>query len=119
MEPYDDILAEAATRFDLDPEVLARYLQAESSGDPNAMSNKGATGLMQLMPATAAEMGYSEEDLLDPYKNIMAGSQYIRKLTDDFTANPVGDIPLEDLVPAGYNSGPVIVRNNAGIHPFE
>lgn len=93
---YDDIIERHAATHDLDPDFVRAVIGKESAGKPGAVSPKGARGLMQLMPATAARLGV--RDVHDPDQNIGGGTRYLRKLLDRFD----GDVPL---ALAGYNAG--------------
>lgn len=97
---YGDHIAEAAQRFALPPAWIRAVLRAESSGDPRAISPKGAIGLMQIMPQTWAALRVRHRlgaDPYDPHDNIIAGAAYIRELFDRY-GSP-GWI-------AAYNAGP-------------
>jgi hypothetical protein len=84
-----------------EPKLVKAVIQQESSGNPNAVSRKGAKGLMQLMPGTAKDMGVS--DPFDPQQNVEGGSKYLAKQLEDF-----GDMRL---ALAAYNAGPQRIRN--------
>ena len=107
---YDDIINEAAVTYGLDPELIRAVMRAESAFNPMVVSPAGAQGLMQLMPALAAEMGVT--DPFDPRQNIMAGAKYLRWLLD---LNR-GNIPL---TLAGYNAGPTVVSKYKRVPPFK
>jgi soluble lytic murein transglycosylase-like protein len=92
----DQIIVEAGARNGVDPVLLYATMHQESSFKPLAISPKGARGLMQLMPATAARFGV--KDIFDPRQNIEGGARYIRFLLDIFG----GDV---QLALAGYNAG--------------
>jgi soluble lytic murein transglycosylase-like protein len=108
-QAYDDIIAEAAAEYDLDPALIRAVMRAESAFDPTIVSPAGAQGLMQLMPALAEEMGV--RNVFDPRENIMGGARYLRWLLD----RNHGNIPL---TLAGYNAGPTIVSRYRKIPPF-
>ena len=94
---YGKYISAAAKRYRLDPELIKAVIKVESGYNPNAVSAKGAMGLMQLMPETAKEM-----NVTTPFKaedNIMGGSRYLRKLLNLFG----GDLRL---CLAAYNAGP-------------
>jgi soluble lytic murein transglycosylase-like protein len=100
---------EAANRYRLDPALIKAVIKAESGYNPDAVSGKGAQGLMQLMPSTARALGL--EDMLDPEGNIEAGSKHLRQLLDLFQ----GDIRLSV---AAYNAGLSRVRMYNDIPPI-
>jgi hypothetical protein len=99
--PFDDFIQESATRHGIDPDLIRAQMSQESSFKPRAKSYKGATGLMQLMPATAQRFGVT--DIYDPQQNIEAGTKYMKWLLDEFG----GDV---DLALAGYNAGEGAVK---------
>jgi soluble lytic murein transglycosylase-like protein len=105
---YDEHIQAAAERHGLAPPLLKAVMAVESNFDPAAISLKGATGLMQLMPATAREMYVA--DLYDPAQNIEGGARYLRVLQDRFGGN------LEQVL-AAYNAGPEAVRRSGGAVP--
>jgi soluble lytic murein transglycosylase-like protein len=91
----------------VDPDLFLRLVGAESSFNPDAVSSKGASGLAQLMPGTAAELGV---DPTDPIQNLRGGARYLRQQLDEF-GDPV-------LALAAYNAGPGNVRKYGGVPPF-
>ena len=104
-DPYATHITEAATRFRLPAVWIRAVMRTESAGDPRAISSKGAMGLMQIMPATWAELRARHRLGADPYNvrdNIIASSGYIRELLDRY-GSP-GWI-------AAYNAGPGRVRS--------
>jgi soluble lytic murein transglycosylase-like protein len=107
---YDHIIADAARTYRLDPRMIRAVMQAESAFNPLAVSPVGALGLMQLMPAVAAELGAT--DPMDPRQNIMAGSRYLRQLLDAHRGNV-------RLALASYNAGPGNVAKYGTIPPFK
>ena len=107
---YDDIIAEAAQKYRLDPRMIKAVMQTESAFNAMAVSPVGALGLMQLMPAVAAELG--ADDPLDPRQNIMAGSRYLRQLLDSHRGNV-------RLALASYNAGPGNVAKYRAVPPFK
>ena len=107
---YDEIIDEAASKFELDPDLIHAVIQTESGYNPLAESPVGAQGLMQLMPALQSDMGVT--DPFDPRENIMAGSEYLKKLLERHKGN-VG------LALASYNAGPGNVTRYKGVPPFK
>jgi len=100
---YGSFINTAARRYNLAPELIQAIIKIESSFNPFAVSEKGAMGLMQLMPETAKEMNVASP--FEPEENIMGGSRYLRKLHDLFD----GDL---QLVLAAYNAGPNRILEN-------
>ena len=91
------------------PALVLALISVESGGRVTAVSNKGATGLMQLIPATAERFGIT--DARDPKQNIRAGIAYLDWLMGEFGGDPV-------LALAGYNAGEGAVRRNGGVPPY-
>ena len=94
---YGKFIRTAADRYSLDPELIRAVIKVESGFNPFAVSEKGAMGLMQLMPGTAEEMHVREP--FEASDNIMGGSRYLRKMLNLFE----GDLRLSL---AAYNAGP-------------
>lgn len=107
--PFDQFIAKAADEHQLDPALIRAVIHAESSFRPSVVSRKGAVGLMQLMPATAKQLGVS--DASAPEHNIAAGSRYLAQLLKQYN----GELPL---ALAAYNAGSSNVRRYNGIPPF-
>lgn len=103
------IIKEAADRYGVDEALIAAVIEAESQFNPRAVSRRGAQGLMQLMPETAASLGV--EDPFSPRENIHGGVRHLRSLMDRFDNN----LPL---ALAAYNAGHVAVVNHRGIPPY-
>jgi soluble lytic murein transglycosylase-like protein len=95
---------------DLDPKLVEALIRVESAFNSRAVSNKGAMGLMQLMPGTALELGV--EDAFDVEENLRGGTAYLRSLIDRFS----GDLTL---ALAGYNAGPGAVEKYSGVPPYQ
>src|SRR5262249_56539265 len=93
---YDRLLLESAARNGVDPALMVEVMRQESGFNARAHSYKGACGLMQLMPGTAARFGITR--IFDPAQNIEAGAKDLRFLLDKFD----GDV---QLALAGYNAG--------------
>ncbi|MFC1562287.1 lytic transglycosylase domain-containing protein, partial [candidate division KSB1 bacterium] len=106
---FDHEIRKVAEDIQLDPDLIRAVIAKESSGNPLAVSQKGAKGLMQLMDETAQEMGV--RDVLDPEDNIRAGAGYLKKMLVKFN----GDLPL---ALAAYNAGPGAVGVYSGMPPY-
>ncbi len=98
-----------ARRRGLDPKLVRAVVEVESAFRPDAVSPKGATGLMQLMPRTASELGVA--DPLDPEANVDGGVRYLIQLLDLYN----GDV---QKALAAYNAGPGAVARHNGVPPF-
>ena len=113
---YRDIVQREASAQDVDASLIESVIKAESYGDPTARSSAGAQGLMQLMPATAAEvaneLGMGNYDLNDPNDNVRLGTRYLKKMLEGQN----GDV---QLALAAYNAGPGNVQKYGGIPPFQ
>ena len=103
------IILETSQRYQVDPAIIKAIIKAESGFDPKAVSDKGARGLMQLMPCTAKYLGV--KDSLNPEHNIDGGVRYFKTLLDRF------DCDVE-LALAAYNAGICNVRKYDGVPPF-
>jgi len=107
---YDSIIEKAATSASVEPNLLRAVIVVESGFNSRAVSKRGAVGLMQLMPATAARFGVS--NAFDPRQNVHGGARYLKFLIDRFGQN-LG------LALAAYNAGEDAVERNGGqIPPF-
>lgn len=109
-QDLDNIIMKAGRKHQVDPRLIMEVIRQESGFHIKAMSNKGAQGLMQLIPATAARMGVSR--IYDPEDNINGGTKYLRYLLDTFNGNI-------ELALAGYNAGEyAVIRNNNQIPKY-
>ena len=106
---YEPTIHQYAWRYGLDPALLTAIIRVESNFNPLAVSNKGALGLMQLMPRTASSLNVT--DPMDPHQNILGGAKQIRYLLDRFGDN------LE-LALAAYHAGASRVIQYDGIPPY-
>ncbi len=95
-------------RYSLDPKLVQAVLAVESNYDPHAVSEKGAEGLMQIMPETQKYLGLYTP--YDPEANIEAGVRYLKKMIDMQ--------PSLELALAAYNAGPARVKQYQGVPPF-
>jgi soluble lytic murein transglycosylase-like protein len=106
----DRLVQQTADRFHVDPKLVHAIIQVESEYNPRAVSNKGAMGLMQLVPATAQRFGV--ENPFDPGQNIEGGVNYLKYLLDLFK----GDLSLSL---AAYNAGENSVLRRGGVPEFQ
>jgi soluble lytic murein transglycosylase-like protein len=106
---YGSIIADAARRHEIDPQLVSAVINQESGFQPNAVSKAGAMGLMQLMPDTAKSLGVT--DPFNPTQNIEAGTTLLRGLLDRYH----GQL---DLALAAYNAGPAAVDKYGGVPPY-
>lgn len=105
----NDVIQSASRQYRLDPDFLASVISAESGFRPNAVSRKGAKGLMQLMPQTASNLGV--KDPFDPAKNVDGGTRYLRELLERYNYDPIKAL-------AAYNAGPQRVEQYRGVPPY-
>ncbi|HYC92666.1 MAG TPA: lytic transglycosylase domain-containing protein [Thermoanaerobaculia bacterium] len=105
----ESAIHDAARAHGVDPRLVAAVARRESAFNSRAVSNKGACGIMQLMPATAQYLGV--RNVFDARENIFGGTRYLRTLLDTFN----GDL---DLTLAAYNAGPGAVEKHRGIPPY-
>jgi len=108
-EEFAELINSTARRHGIHPEFVQAVIDVESAFDPNAISKKGAQGLMQLMPATAERFGVS--NAFNPAQNIDGGTRYLRYLLDLFG----GDMRL---ALAAYNAGENAVLKVNGVPPY-
>jgi Transglycosylase SLT domain len=111
LTPMDlnQMLAKAGVEHNVDRDLLASIVKAESNGNAHAVSRTGARGLMQLMPATAADLGV--QDSFHPEQNVRGGSAYLDELLTRYHDNLA-------LALAAYNAGPGAVDKYHGIPPY-
>jgi len=104
-----ELLAHAGQAHNIDADLLASVVHAESGGNPRAVSRAGARGLMQLMPATAAKLGV--QNSFAPEQNVNGGTAYLDQLLTRYHDNIV-------LALAAYNAGPEAVDRYHGVPPY-
>jgi len=105
----DQVVREASSRNRLDPDFVSSVIRAESNFKTHAVSKKGAQGLMQLMPATAAQLGVT--DPFDPKANVEAGTAHLSALLDRYNNDPIKAL-------AAYNAGAHRVKQYNGVPPY-
>jgi transglycosylase-like protein with SLT domain len=108
-EPYRAMIRQVAERYALPPALVESVIRVESDFEPRAVSVKGARGLMQLMPGTAAQLGV--RNVFDASQNIDAGVRHLRYLVDRYP----GNLPV---ALAAYNAGVDAVTRHGGVPPF-
>jgi hypothetical protein len=108
-QDIDAAIDEAAARHHVDPSLVRSVVKVESNFNPNAVSRKGAMGLMQLMPSTARSLNVSNP--FDPAQNVDAGVRHLRRLLDNYGGNV-------RLSLAAYNAGSGAVARSAGVPHF-
>jgi soluble lytic murein transglycosylase-like protein len=105
----DQVVREASSRNRLDPDFVSSVIMAESNFKTHAISKKGALGLMQLMPATASQLGVA--DPFDPRANVEAGTAHLSALLDRYHNDPIKAL-------AAYNAGAHRVKQYNGVPPY-
>ncbi len=108
-ESFKENIIQHAFLNNVDPALIRAVIHAESHFDPSAISKVGAQGLMQLMPATAKELGV--KNALDANDNIFGGVKHLAKLNRKYRGNI-------DLIAAAYNAGEGAVKKYGGIPPY-
>ncbi|HEY6337293.1 MAG TPA: lytic transglycosylase domain-containing protein [Candidatus Sulfotelmatobacter sp.] len=104
-----EVVNAASGRYRLDPDLVSSVIKAESGFNINAVSPKGAQGLMQLMPGTALKLGVP--DAFDPQANVDGGTRYLRELLERYNFDLVKAL-------AAYNAGPLRVEQYGGVPPY-
>lgn len=109
-QKFQDLIAKAAVKHQMDPKLLHAVIQAESAYNPHAISSAGAVGLMQLMPDTARRYGVT--DRYDAEQNVDGGTRYLKDLLGMFNSNM-------RLAVAGYNAGEgAVMKYNYTVPPY-
>jgi len=106
---YDGLVRQAARAYQMDEALVRAVIHTESAFNPSAVSPKGASGLMQLMPGTASR--YGVRDIFDPVENVYAGVHYLSDLKTMFNGNM-------QLAVAAYNAGENAVLRYGGVPPY-
>lgn len=107
---YDNIILKAARAFGVDQALIKAVIHAESGFNPNAVSSKGARGLMQIMPKNDVSLDISNP--FDPSQNIMGGTRYLKRMLIRYNEKLA-------LALAAYNAGPSAVDKYKNIPPYE
>ena len=107
--PFGELIRNASQKYGVDADLLFSVIAAESNFNSKAVSRRGARGLMQLLPATAARLGVT--DIFDPAQNIDAGTRYLHELMTRYQGDLV-------LTLAAYNAGPGAVQHYGRIPPY-
>ena len=107
--PFHSYIMQASQAYEVDSALIRAIIMVESGNNPQAVSHRGAQGLMQLMPTTAKWLGV--QDAFNPEANINGGVRYFKRLLDRFD----GDV---ELALAAYNAGSRYVRKYNGVPPF-
>lgn len=107
---FESLIQQASAKYSVDADLVKAVIQNESAYNPSAVSSAGAMGLMQLMPATAANLGVG--DPFNPAENIEGGVKLLRELLNQFGGNVTNTL-------AAYNAGPGAVLQYGGIPPYQ
>ena len=107
--PFGELIRNASQKYGVDADLLFSVIAAESNFNSKAVSRRGARGLMQLLPATAARLGVT--DIFDPAQNIDAGTRYLHELMTRYQGDLV-------LTLAAYNAGPGAVQHYGRVPPY-
>jgi soluble lytic murein transglycosylase-like protein len=105
----EEVISAASSRNHLDPDLVVSLIHAESGFNAGAVSPKGAKGLMQLMPRTAAQLGVKNS--MDPTANVEGGTRYLKELLDMYRNDLIKTL-------AAYNAGPERVALYRGVPPY-
>jgi soluble lytic murein transglycosylase-like protein len=109
---FDQLIETSAREFSVDPRLVKSVMLVESGFNPSAISRKGARGLMQLMPDTAAEHGVAMTEIHDPQRNIAAGTRHLSRLLAYYGGDLVKSL-------AAYNAGEKAVDRYDGVPPYD
>lgn len=109
IKEFEYIIKQASKRFGVEPSLIKAVIKAESDFDHKALSNKGAQGLMQLMPGTSNDMAV--QNPFNPEENIFGGTRYLSLMLERFK----NDL---SLALAAYNAGPERIDEHSGLPPF-
>jgi soluble lytic murein transglycosylase-like protein len=109
-QTLDQVITTTSQRHRVDPDLIASVIHAESNFNPHAVSNKGAQGLMQIMPQTAFQLGL--RNAFDPKDNVEGGTRYLRELLERYNFDLIKAL-------AAYNAGPRRVEQYGGVPPYQ
>ena len=109
LSTFSNLIDHASIRYNIDPAFVRAVIHAESHFNPKALSKQGAQGLMQLMPATAKELGVKDAFIAE--QNIQGGVKHLARLLTKYKGNP-------RLASAAYNAGEGAVKRFGGVPPY-